>query len=149
MQDDVAEFDSQDFIRSLADALLRCMEGRMKQNEAAKLLGLKATRLNNYFHDLPDGTRKEPMASVLFLACTKLPGFYFDYGGFRLRASKLGQKTRSADSQMVFDFSREIKAGRVKLKLKKPAGHVELSFHLAAKTRRKLGNAVSTSNRIG
>lgn len=148
MSDDVADFDPQDFIRALADALLHYLEGRMKQNEAAKLLGLSATRLNNYFHDSPDGTRKEPMASVLYLACTKLPGFYFEYGGFRLRATRLGRKDRRVDSQLAFDFHREIKAGRVKVKLKKPAGHVELSVLLAAATRRRLRNDVQASRRV-
>ncbi|GEM_PF-2348691 len=147
MADDIADFDSQDFIRALADALWRYLEGRMKQNEAAKLLGLNPTRLNSYFHDLPDGTRKEPLASVLYLACTRLPGFYFEYGGFRLRATKLGRKDRPVDAQQAFDFQREIKAGRVKVKLKKPAGHIELSVLLAATTRRRLRNAAAVSGR--
>jgi hypothetical protein len=148
MADDIADFDSQDFIHALADALWRYLEVRMKQNEAAKLLGLSPTRLNNYFHDLPDGTRKEPMASVLYLACTRLPGFYFEYAGFRLRATKLGRKDRSVDAQLAFDFQREIKAGRVKVKLKKPAGHIELSVLLAATTRRRLRNGTRVSDHV-
>jgi hypothetical protein len=147
MADNIDDLDSQDFIRALGDTLWRYLEGRMKQNEAAKFLGLSPTRLNNYFHDLPDGTRKEPLASVLYLACTRLPGFYFEYGGFRLRATKLGRKDRSVDAQLAFAFQREIKAGQVKVKLKKPAGHIELSVLLAATTRRRLKNGVAVSGR--
>lgn len=147
MAGDIADFDSQEFVRAFADALWRYLEGRMKQNQGAELLGLKPTTLNSYFHDLPDGRRKEPGASVLYLACTKLPGFHFDYGGYRLRAKKLGQRERKSDAQQVFDFYRDITAGRVKVKLKKPAGHVELSVSLAAATRRRFKNGVSSSGR--
>jgi transcriptional regulator with XRE-family HTH domain len=142
MADDIAPFDTQDFIRSLAKTLQTYLDGRMKQNEAADKLGLSPQRLNNYFH-----TEKEPMASVLYLACARLPGFHFDYGGFRLRAVKLGEKNRAPDTQQAFDFYREIKAGRVKVKLKKPAGRVELSVSLAATTRpRSSRNGVPASD---
>lgn len=143
MENDVATFDSKEFIHALAEALWRYLEGRMKQNEAATLLGVSATRLNSYFRD-----GKEPRASVLYLACTKLPGFYFDYGGFRLRAAKLDRKERVASAQQAFDFYREINAGRVKVKLKKPAGHIELSVSLAAATRPRFKNNASASSRI-
>jgi len=137
MPDDVATFDSQDLTRAITEALQRYLDGRMKQNEAAGLLGLSPKTLNSYFH-----TDKEPRASVLYLACTRLPGFHFDYGGFRLRAIKLGRKDRPSDAQQAFDFHREIKAGHVKVKFKKPAGRVELSVSLAATTRRRLRNAM-------
>jgi hypothetical protein len=143
---DFIDFDSQGFTRAFADALWQYLQGRMQQNEAAKLLGLSPTRLNNYFHDLPDGTRKEPMASVLHLACTKLPGFSFDYGGYRLRAIKLGEKRQEkATEQMTFRFYRQITAGRVNVRVKRPPGRIELSFSLGATTRRKARKGVSVS----
>src|SRR5713226_8469154 len=100
---DVANSDTQqDFARAFGDALWRYLDGKkMGQSEDAKLLGLHGkngkpsrSRLNSYFHDLPEGTLKEPKASVLYLACTKLPGFYLDYGGYRLRAVRFGMRYR-------------------------------------------------------
>jgi transcriptional regulator with XRE-family HTH domain len=144
MADDIGNFDSQDFIRALREALRNYLEGKMKQNEAAALLGVSPTRLNNNL--LSD---REPMASMLYLVCTRWPKFQFDYGGFRLRAIKLEKrKDRVAEAQLPFDFNREIKAGRVKVKVKRPAGRVELSVLLAATTRRKVRNGVSVSGRV-
>jgi hypothetical protein len=139
MADDVANSDSlQDFARAFADALWQYLEGRMGQSEAAKLLGLNRSRLNSYFHDLPDGTRKEPKASVLYLACTKFPRFYFDFGGYRMRAVKLGEKHREKPTgQLAFSFRRQFEladdAGNVNVRVKKPSGRIELSVSLDAK----------------
>jgi hypothetical protein len=100
-----------------------------------------------FTHGAPGGIRKEPAASVMFLACSRLPGFSFQYGAFRIRATKPGHKDRSVSSQLAFDFQREINAGRVKIKLKKPAGRIELSVLLAATTRRRLREGVAVSSR--
>jgi hypothetical protein len=138
----------QDFARALGDALRGFLEGRMlSQAEAAKVLELfgkngepRRSRLNTYFRDVPKGKRKgqrtEASAQVLYLACTKL-GFQFDYGGYRIRAVKLGEKGRKAfDGQTAFNFERQFDLvkndGNVEVKVKRPAGRIELRISLDA-----------------
>ena len=158
--EEVTNSGSQDFARTFGDALFRYLEARgMGQSGAADLLGLhdgdgrpRRSRINNYFHD-SKGRRPKASAHLLYLACVKLPGFYFDYAGYRLRAVKLGEKRREqSGEQMAFSFHRQFnlsgKAGRVNVRVKRPPGRIELSVSLGAATRRKITSAVSASSRV-
>jgi hypothetical protein len=145
----IANTDSQqEFARALGNALWRFLDGRMRQSEAAKLLGLQGkngeprrSRLNSYFHDSAKGTRTEASARILYLACTRLPGFYFDYAGYRLKAIKLnGRGARLRDKsveQLAFSFHRNFElaneAGNVDVRVKKPSGRIEVVVSLDAK----------------
>lgn len=145
---DIAKSDSrQEFARAFGDALLNFLDGRMNQIEATKLLGLlnkngkpKRSTLNSYFRDSADGERTEAKASVLFLACTKLPGFNFDYAGYRLKAVRLDKKEKPSDAtsrQLPFNFERQFdlveQAGKLNVKVKRPSGRIEVSVSLDAK----------------
>lgn len=147
MAEDVTQPDAQqDLARAFGDALLGYLRLHdMNQSRAAELLGLlnedgkvKRSTLNSYFHDSAKGSRTEASASVLYLACVKLRGFYFDYGGYRLRATKLGAKQRGApDGQMSFSFHRQYglaeDAGNVDVHVKQPPGRIEILVSLDAK----------------
>lgn len=135
----------QDFARAFGDALFRYLQARdINQSQAAELLGLlnqngkaKRSTLNSYFHDSVRGLRTEASASVLYLACAKLRGFSFDYGGYRLRAIRLGKKQREASGgQMSFSFHRQYDladdAGNIDVRVKRPPGRIELSLSLKA-----------------
>jgi hypothetical protein len=145
---DVADTDSQqEFARAFGDALGRFLDSRMGQSEAAKLLGLngkdgkpRRSRLNSYFRDSAGGRRTEASAQVLYLACAKLPGFYFDYGGYRLRAVKVGKKQREkTNGQMAFSLHRQFElakdAGNVDVTVKRANGRTELFVSLDAKAK--------------
>ena len=143
---DIANTDSQqEFARAFGDALWRFLDGTgMGQSEAAKLLGLhdkngkpRRSRLHSYFRDSAKGMRTEASAQVLYLACTRLPGFYFDYAGYRMRAIKLGKKHRAKPTeQLAFSFRRQFdlvnEAGNVNVRVKRPSGRIELSVSLNA-----------------
>lgn len=136
----------QDFARAFGETLQRFLDGKMGQSEAANLLGLtdkngkpRRSRLNSYFRDSANGRRTEASAQILYLACTKLSGFYFDYAGYRLRAVKLGKKQRErSDGQMAFTFHRQFdladEAGNVNVSLKRPSGRIELLVSVDAKS---------------
>ena len=127
--------------------MLQHLNGRMGQSDAARVLELldkngkpRRSRLNSYFHDVTTGERKgkRPVASaqVLFLACTKL-GFFFDYGGYRIRATRLSEKQREEPRrQMVFSFDRQFglveNGGKVDVKVKRPPGRIEVRVSLDA-----------------
>jgi hypothetical protein len=143
----IAKSDSQqEFARAFGNALSQFLDGKMGQSEAAKLLGLldkngkpRRSRLNSYFHDSADGERTEALASVLFLACTRLPGFYLDYAGYRLKAVRLDEKHRreKTSEQLAFSFHRQFEladeAGNIDVKVRRPAGRIEVSVSLGAK----------------
>jgi hypothetical protein len=147
MAKDLTQSDAQeDFARAFGDALFRYLQGRgLNQSQAAELLGLvnqngnaKRSTLNSYFRDSLNGSRTEAGASVLYLACVKLRGFCFDYGGYRLRAVKLGAKQRETlDGQMSFSFHRQYgladDAGNLDVKVKQPPGRIEILVSLDAK----------------
>ncbi len=144
MANDTNGNSQQAFARELGDALRRFLNGKMGQSEAAKMLELygkngkpKRSTLNSYFHDR-EGKRTEVSALVLFLACTKL-GFAFDYDGFRIRATKLGEKREQPVSQMAFSFEQKFdlaeNGGNVDVKVKRPPGRIELHVSLDAKAR--------------
>ena len=145
---DIVKSDSQlEFARAFGDALWKFLDGRMTQIDATKLLGLldkngkpKRSTLNSYFRDSADGKRIEPLASVLFLACTRLPGFYFDHDGYRLKAVRLDKKKKTSDAtygQLPFNFQRRFdlveQAGKLNVKVKRPSGRIEVSVSLDAK----------------
>lgn len=162
---DIAETDSQQaFAKAIGDALSQFLEAKgLGQSEAASLLELqdengkpRRSRLNSYFNDGTKGKQKgkrtEVSFQVLHLACTKL-GFYFDGGGYRLKAIKLGEKQRDkSNAQISFSFQRQFsltgKAGRVNVKVKRPPGRIEVSVSLGATTRRKIMNDVLVSGRV-
>jgi hypothetical protein len=157
MAEDIAKSDSQDFARAFGDALLRYIESHgSNQSRVADLLGLRdedgkpaRSRVHWYFHDSPKGRRTETTAHFLYLACVKLPGFYFDYAGYRLKARKLGEKQREKPTeQMAFNFYRQFRAGQVNVKVKRPPGRIELSVSLGAATRRKITSGFSASARV-
>jgi len=146
----VANADSQkDFARAFGDALNGYLKQKgIKQNDAAKMFGLEdkhgkpnKARLNTYCHDSPSGKRPRPDAEILYLACTKLPGFYFDYKGHRISAATLNghgaRRSGEPAEQLTLYFDRQFnlteKAGKVKVKLKRPLGRIELSVSLDAK----------------
>src|SRR5438128_2588641 len=146
----VAERDSQkDFARSFGDALKGFLTSNgMKQIDAAKSLGLmdkngnpNKARLNTYCHDSRAGKRPKPAAEILFLACTKLEGFYFDYRGYRISAATLNGNGRKptnepASTQLTLQFDRQFnlteEAGSVTVRVKRPPGRIELSILLRA-----------------
>jgi hypothetical protein len=136
----------QDFARAFGDALSRYLDHHgVGQSEAAELLGLhgkngkpRRSRLNCYFHDSTNGTRTEASAQVLYLACAKLRGFYFDYAGYRMKAVKLGEKYREKPTeQLAFNFRHQFeladRAGNVNVRVKRPSGRIELSVSLDAR----------------
>lgn len=145
----VANPDSRkELARAFGDALYRYLQDRgVGQSEAAQLLGLvdengdsRRSTLNSYFHDSPKGDRPEPGATVLYLACTKLSGFHFDYGGYRVVAIKLGESKRGKlvpAEQTAFSFHRQFDlaadGGNVDVRVKRPAGRIELFVSVDAK----------------
>ena len=145
MVDNAKSKPQQEFARAFGDALKRFLDGKMGQSEAAKLLGLvdangkpRRSRLNSYFHDSADGGRTEARALILFLACTKLPGFYFDYAGYRLKAVRLhGKRREQTSEQLALNFYRKYElaaeAGKIDIKVRRPAGRIEVSVSLDAK----------------
>ena len=98
MPDSVNTDSQQQFARAFGKALQQFLAGKMTQGEAAQILEISDSGLSSYFNDATTGKQKgrrtEASAQVMFLACTKL-GFYFDYGGYRIRAFKLGERRRA------------------------------------------------------
>jgi hypothetical protein len=149
---DTADSDpQQDFARAFGDALSQYLDHHgVGQSEAAELLGLhgkngkpRRSRLNSYFRDSAHGKRTEASAQVLYLACTKLRGFYFDYAGYRMKAVKLGEKRREEDAeQLAFSFHRQFElagnAGNLNVRVRRPSGRIELSVSLDANARRNI-----------
>jgi hypothetical protein len=141
--DTIAEPDSrQDFARAFGNALNRFLEDKgIRKTDAAKLFGLEngKSRIGSYCHDSPSGKRVKPDAEILYLACTKLTGFYFDYNGYRISAEVLERKGKSQvkkPEQLTLHFDRQFnlteQAGIVKVKIKRPQGRIELSVSLNA-----------------
>lgn len=141
---DIVDADSQqDFARAFGDALNRFLEHKgIRQSDAAKLFGLKngKARLNTYCHDSRKGRRPKPDAEILYLACAKLPGFYFDYKGYRISAATLNGKGANRPEQpaeqLTLNFDRQFnlteQAGSVRVTVKRPPGRIELSVSLDA-----------------
>lgn len=141
---------NRDFAREFGDALSQFLRAAgMGPTAAAKLFELIDKRgkpnralVDSYCHDTRMGTRPKPNAEILYLACTKLKGFYFDYKGYRISAETLNGhrdgKKLNQQSQLEFDFQRQFiltgNTGSVRIKVKKPPGKFELSVHLDAKS---------------
>ena len=146
----IADAGSQpDFARALGNALNQFLEGKgIRQSDAARTFGLEdkrgkpnKARLNSYCHDSRTGKRPKPDAEILYLACTKLPGFYFDYKGYRISAATLNgsgpKRSEKPLEQLTLHFDRQFnlteQAGTVTVKVKRPPGRIELSVSLEAK----------------
>jgi len=145
----VADSDSRmDFARAFGDGLRQFLSANgIQQIEAARLLGIRdkhgnpnKARLNTYCHDSPAGKRPVPNAEILYLACTKLPGFHFDFRGQRISASTLngnrGKRSERTAEQLTLHFDRQFNltddAGTVTVRVRRPPGHIELAFSLKA-----------------
>jgi len=141
-----------DFAHAFGDALNDFLERtRMGQSEVARLLGIEAAegqkrkggaRIYSYCRDSKDGKRTRPNGEVLFLACTKLPGFSFVYNGHRINAESLngnGSKpSQQTAEQLTFGFERQFnlisRQGTVEVKVARPPGRIEISVSLKAKS---------------
>ncbi len=137
------------FARAFGTALRGYLnEKGATQVDIATLLGLKdkkgkpnKSRLNSYLGDSPP----IPGAEVLYLACTKLEGFRFEYNGFRINAELLRRKgvpQEKPAEQMAFRFNRQFnltakngtitEVGTFAVKVKRPLGRIEFSVSLKA-----------------
>jgi hypothetical protein len=141
---DITDADpQQQFARAFGNALKRYFDGLGKgSTEAAALLGLQQkngkNRLNSYFYDSSTGRRTEASAQILYLACTRLPRFAFEYAGYRISAIKVkGRSGKESVNQIPFAFDRQFSlamdAGNVNVKVKRPSGKIELRVSLDAK----------------
>lgn len=150
------DFQEQDFARTFGNALRQFLEAKgIRQIDAARLLGLKdkhgkpnKARLNTYCHDSRSGKRPKPNAEILYLACTKLLGFYFDFNGYRISAATLnGNRARPSEKppeQLTLRFNRQFnltdkkgsvtEEGAFTVRVKRPPGRIELSVSLKAGT---------------
>src|SRR5205814_9435261 len=78
----------EDFALAFGEGLNHFIESSgMQQLDAAKLLGVNKARLNTYCRGVRSGKRPHPNGEILYLACTKLPGFHFDFKGERITAT--------------------------------------------------------------
>ena len=137
-----------DFARAFGDGLKRYLDvNGIQQVDAAKLLGItdkhgkpNKARLNTYCHDSRAGKRPVPDAEILYLACTKLPGFHFDFRGQRISAAALNglgaEKRERAAQQLTFHFNRQFNltdhVGTVTVRVRRPPGRIELAVSLKA-----------------
>jgi hypothetical protein len=142
---------AQDFARAFGDALNEYLKNRpMGQSEAARQLGIETSepgkrrggsRISSYCRDSKSGKRVTPDAKILYLACTKLPGFSFEYNGYRINAETIGrnghEKPREQAEQLTFQFERQFnltqKQGTVAVRVSRPAGRIEVSVSLNAR----------------
>ncbi len=148
----IADDDSlKDFARAFGNALCRFLDdNHISKSEAARQLGIEtseegkrkgAARISSYCRDSRDGKRTKPDAEILYLACTKLPGFKFEYNGFRINAETLnGNGAKPSEKpveQLTFEFERQFnltrRQGTVAVKVKRPLGRIEVSLSLQAK----------------
>ena len=141
-----------DFARAFGDALCRFLDtNHITQSAAARQLGIETTekgkrkggaRISSYCRDNKAGMRARPDAEILYLACTKLVGFHFEYNGFRIAAETLngrGAKPREKPAdQLMFDFKRQFnltsKQGTVAVKVRRPSGRIEVSLSIDARS---------------
>ena len=123
-------------------------ERDMSQVDVVKLLGLtdksgkpSKSRLNRYLSDSPS----MPEAQVLYLACTRLDGFKFEYNGYRINAETVRGNVSAPSlpaEQLTFRFNRQFKLtnregavteqGVFAVKVRRPAGRIEFSVSLKA-----------------
>ena len=140
-----------DFAHAFGDALNDFLHStQIGQSEAARLLGIEAgegkkrkggARINSYLRDSKDGKRTKPNAEILFLACTKLPGFSLIYNGHKINAETLngnGSKpSQRPAEQLSLGFERQFnltsRQGMVEVKVSQPPGRIEVSLSLKAR----------------
>lgn len=141
-----------DFAHAFGDALCEFLiANKIGQSEAARLLGIEAgegekrkggARICSYCHDSKDGKRIGPTAEILYLAVTKLPGFKFEYNGYRISAETLnGSGTRPSvqpHEQSAFEFAHQFnltrKQGTVAVKMtRRPGSSFEVFLSVDAK----------------
>ena len=140
----------QDFAHAFGDALSHFINASGKgKSEVARELGLETTekgkrkggsRISSYCRDSKGGKRPKPSAEILYLACTQLPGFSFEYNGYRINAEALkknGAKPPEKPAEQL-TFERQFKLthrhGTVDVKVKRrPVGRIEVSVSLDAK----------------
>jgi len=140
-----------DFAHAFGDALNSYLQRTgMGQSEVARLLGIEAepgekrkggARIYSYCRDNNAGKRTAPKAEILYLACTKLPGFSFSYNGYRINAEvHSGNGTQPSEpppEQLLFEFERQFnltrKQGMVAVRVKQPPGRIEVSVSLNAR----------------
>jgi transcriptional regulator with XRE-family HTH domain len=136
------------FARAFGNALREFVrETGMTQVDVAKRLGLKKKngqpskeRVNQYLSASPP----VPGANILFLACTKLRGFKFEYDGRQLNA-KMARKTivPPPPEQTAFRFNRQFnltdksgvvtEKGEFAMKVKRPSGGIEVALFVRGK----------------
>jgi transcriptional regulator with XRE-family HTH domain len=130
------------FARAFGNALRNFLNVTgMTQVDVAKTLGLKdksgqpsKARVNQYLSESPP----LPRANVLFLACTQLQGFKFEYEGRQLSAAMTRRRVATPGEQLTFRFNRQfnltdkngaiIERGAFAMKVKRPSGGVEVSL---------------------
>ena len=135
---------SQEFARAFGDALKRFLnEKNIAESEAARRMGwgeAGRARVNTYCHDSPKGIRRTPEADVLYLACVSLPGFEFEYKGFKIGAAAFnggGAKptaTQPIQLQFEYDCHSDLTDQRegVSFRFKRPPSRVEVSVSVRA-----------------
>ncbi len=140
-----------DFAHAFGDALNDFLTQKgIGQSEAARLLGIEAdqgkkrkggARIYSYCRDSKGGYRPNPDGEIICLACSKLPGFYFDYRGYRISAATVNggdpKPTDKPAEQLTFKFERQFKLtdkqGTVAVRVRRPRGRIEVSISLEAK----------------
>ena len=140
-----------DFAHAFGDALNDFLQNtQMGQSEVARLLGIEAgegqkrkggSRISTYCRDSKDGKRTRPNGEILFLACTKLPGFSFVFNGHKINAETLngnGRKpAQQPAEQLTLGFERQFnltsRQGTVEVTVRRPPGRIEVSLSLNAK----------------
>lgn len=140
-----------DFAHAFGDALSEFLaQNNLGQSEVARLMGIESSnrgkrkggaRIYSYCRDSKDGSRPKPDGEILYLACTKLPGFSFVYNGYRINAETLngnGSKpSQQPAEQLTLRFERQFnltsRQGTVEVKVSRPPGRVEVSLSLKAR----------------
>jgi transcriptional regulator with XRE-family HTH domain len=130
-----------DFARTFGDTLNDFLQQKgIRQTDVAKQLGITKARLNTYCHDSKAGKRAKPDAEILYLVCTKLVGFNFEYNGFRISAETLNGRKRTPAAieteQLTLRFDRQFnltdEQGTVKVHIRRPPGGIAVSVTLQA-----------------
>src|SRR5579864_522143 len=128
-----------DFARALGDALDRFLKDRgISQKNASELIRVEHATLNTYTHDSPKGKRPLANAEVFVKACVEL-GFEFEYKGYKISAAAtngVGTRRKKTSEQLTFEYDRQFDLtddkGTVSVRVKRPAGRVEVSLSLKA-----------------
>ena len=133
---------SDDFASAFGNALNRfLLDTSMRQSDVVLRLGLDKkkgkARISSY---CSERKRPKPDAEILYLACSRLPGFYFDYKGYRISAATLnGGRTKPYErpaEQLTLGFDRQFKLtgnqGTVDVRVRRPHGSIEVSLSVKA-----------------